>query len=137
MHWSDIPTQPSEKMLRQFAGLWLGVVLLAATWQGWQHGRWTLACMLGVLAVTIGGAGLFRPRLVRRVYVGLMIATFPMGWVISQMMLACLFFGVFAPLGFVFRAMGRDPLVLRKPECQSYWAVKPARPGPVRYFRQF
>lgn len=137
MRWSDIPTKPTENKLRQFTGLWLGLVSIAAGWQGWHHGRWTLACMLGVLAVTIGGVGLARPGLVRPVFVGLMFITFPIGWVISHLMLACLFYGVFAPLGLVFRAMGRDPLVLRKCNRDSYWIQRSLVLDTRRYFRQF
>ncbi len=46
----------------------------------------------------------------RWVYIGWMILAFPIGWTVSQVMLAVMFFGLFTPIGLVFRLIGRDPL---------------------------
>ena len=49
-----------------------------------------------------------------------------------------MFFGLFTPIGLVFRLIGRDPLQrARRAGVESYWAPKPA-PADVRsYFKQF
>ena len=66
-----------------------------------------------------------------------MLATFPIGWTVSRVILAILFYGVFTPVGVLFRLLGRDALGLQpKPAADTYWT--PRRTAEVRdYFRQF
>jgi hypothetical protein len=138
MRWSDIQLDPPRKTLRQFAGLWLVFFGWLALWELLGRGRTGLAAVFALLAVTIGPLGLTRPQWVRLIYVGWMVLAFPIGWTISQIMLAMMFFGVFAPIGLVFRLLGRDPLQrTRRPELESYWAPKPASADVARYFKQF
>jgi hypothetical protein len=138
MRWSDVTRAPTDRMLRQFAGLWLGFFLALAAWQGWWHERWGLAVGLAALAVTVGPLGMLWPRLVRPVYVTWMVLAFPVGWLVTHLGLALLFYGVFTPVGWVFRLAGRDALSLRKPAGrESYWESKPQVSDVRRYFRQF
>ena len=58
----------------------------------------------------IGLLGLLWPRVIRPVYVGWMVLAFPIGWTVSQAMLAVMFYGLFTPIGLLFRLIGRDPL---------------------------
>ena len=72
------------------------------------------------------------------IYVGWMIAAFPIGWTVSQVTLLILYFGLFAPIGLVFRLMGRDALERRRrPGIESYWTPKPAPANVRSYFKQF
>jgi hypothetical protein len=138
MRWSDIQFDPPRKTLRQFAGLWLVIFGGMALWQGLVRERAGLASILAVLALTIGPLGLARPDWMRRIYVGWMILAFPIGWTVSQVMLAVIFFGLFTPIGFLFRLLGRDPLHrTRRPELESYWEPKPTPTDLRRYFKQF
>jgi hypothetical protein len=138
MRWSDIQFDPPRKTLRQFAGLWLVSFGGMALWQGLVRERAGLASVLAVLALTIGPLGLARPDWMRRIYVGWMILAFPIGWTVSQVMLAVIFFGLFTPIGFLFRLLGRDPLHrIRRPELESYWAPKLTPTDLRRYFKQF
>jgi hypothetical protein len=138
MHWSDISFTPSTKTLRQFAGLWLLFFAGLAGWQYFRHDNRGLALALAILAVAAGLPGLVWPPAVRLLYVGSMILTFPIGWTVSRVVLAMLFYCLFAPVGLLFRVAGRDVLGLRRPEGQeSYWRPKPAAENVRRYFRQF
>jgi Saxitoxin biosynthesis operon protein SxtJ len=138
MRWSDIQFDPPRKTLRQFAALWLVCFGGMALWQALVRERAGLASILAVLALTISLLGLARPEWMRRIYVGWMILAFPIGWTVSQVMLAVMFFGLFTPLGLVFRLLGRDPLHrTRRPGLESYWAPKPAPTDLRRYFKQF
>jgi hypothetical protein len=66
-----------------------------------------------------------------------MIAAFPIGWTVSRVMLAVLFYGVFTPVAIVFRVIGRDLLGLRhRGSVETYWTVKPGVTDPRDYFRQ-
>ena len=138
MQWSDIPFKPDRKTLRQFAGLWLVVFGGIALWQALVRGRGSLGLSIGALALVVGLAGLTRPEWVRLIYIGWMVLAFPIGWTVSQVMLALMFYGLFTPIGLVFRLLGRDPLHrTRRPGVESYWTPKPAPAGPKSYFRQF
>jgi hypothetical protein len=102
------------------------------------RGRLWLGIILAVLAVTIGPLGLIRPTWIRFIYVGWMVLAFPIGWTISQIILAMMFFGLFMPIGFLFRLFKRDTLRQGyRPEFESYWEHKPV-PADLRYyFKQF
>jgi hypothetical protein len=138
MHWSDIPWNPPARTLRQFAGLFLVIVGAMGCWQAVGHDRLVAGVVLMGLAVVVGAVGLVRPVAVRWVYVGLMIVVFPVGWVVSRVILAFLFYGLFTPLALLFRVIGRDALRLRKPgEVSSYWRPKVMSTDAASYFRQF
>ena len=138
MQWSDIPRDPPPRMLRQFAGLWLLFFGLLAAWQAGSRDNPSAAVTLGVLAVAVGVPGLLRPALVRPVFVGAMIVSFPIGWLVSKILLAVVYYGLFTPIALVFRFTGRDVLARRRdPAATTYWKPKPAPADSRSYFRQF
>ena len=137
MQWSEVVAPPSFKKLRQFGGLWLVFFTALGVWRA-AHGHSGLAGPgLVALGIVVGGLGLLRPAAIRPIYTGWMIAAFPIGWTISKVMLAGLFYLVFTPVAVVFRLMGRDALRLRRREAvASYWSEHPKADIPD-YFRQF
>jgi hypothetical protein len=138
MHWSDIPFHPPSRTLRQFAGLWLLFFCGLALWQGLVRENTTAACLYGGLATVVGLAGMAHPPLIRPVFVACTIVTFPLGWVVSRLVLALVFYGLFTPLGVIFRLAGRDPLQLRYREGnETCWTPKPQAESVQSYFRQF
>jgi hypothetical protein len=138
MRWSDIPFSPPERMLRQFAGLWLAFFGGFAAWQGLVRGRPGLAASLAVVAVAVGGLGLARPAMIRPVFVGWMVLAFPVGWTVSLLLMGLVYFTLFVPVGLAFRLAGRDALRLRPgPGLSTYWVPRPDAPDVRRYFRQF
>jgi hypothetical protein len=138
MQWSDIQFDPPLKTLRGFAALWLLFFTGLACWQGFVRGRVVVAAILLIMALTIGPAGLLRPRLVRPIYVAWMVLAFPIGWTVSLVILAVIFYGIFTPVALIFRLIGRDVLSrAARPDRDTYWTPKPA-PASVRsYFDQF
>ena len=67
--------------------------------------------VLAALALTVGLLGLVRPRLLRPIYVGLDGPGLPDrldGLAADRS--ALMFYGLFTPIGLVFRLIGRDPL---------------------------
>jgi hypothetical protein len=136
MQWSDIQFNPSEKTLRQFAGLFLIVFSLLALVEVQFRHRPQLAVVYGALAVAIGPLGLLRPRIMRPIWVGWSVLAFPIGWVVSTVFLAVLYYAVFTPIGMVFRLTGRDTLALRRSDARTYWRTRPAARDKRAYFRQ-
>jgi hypothetical protein len=138
MRWSDIPRNPSDRTLRQFAGLCLLIFGGLAGWRLVQDGPTPLALVLGAAALGLGLPGLVRPRLLRPVFVGWMMLTFPIGWLMSQVILLLMFGLVITPIGLCFKAIGRDALGLRRTgPVTSYWRPKPMPVDVRRYFRQY
>jgi hypothetical protein len=137
MQWSDIQFRPPAKTLRQFAGLWRLFSGLAA-WEAFVRGHTNLAVALTVLALTIGPLGLALPQFIRPVFVAWMVLAFPIGWTVSQLILALIFYGLFTPISLIFRLIGRDPLHrTRQPALESYWTPKATPTDSRRYFKQF
>ena len=63
---------------------------------------------------------------------------YPIGYVVSHVLLAVVYFGVFTPVAVILRAMGKDAMERRwDPERQSYWIDRGAPRPKEDYFRQF
>jgi hypothetical protein len=127
----------TDRTLRQFAGLWLLILGGLAVWHGLLGDNLVVALVLGVLGVAVGVLGLATPRAIRPLFTGLMMLTYPIGWLVSRILLIVLFYGMFAPLAVLFRLIGRDALVRRRrPEGPSYWTAKPGATDVRSYLRQ-
>ncbi len=137
MQWSDIPFSPSPKTLRQFALLWVVFFGGLAAWEGLAKERGIVSGLLLALAATVGGIGLVQPRLIRPVFVGWMVLAFPIGWTVSLVLLALIYYGLFFPIGLALRLARHDPLGLRvTSDRSSYWSTRSATAS-RQYFRQF
>jgi len=130
LNWS-----PDTRMLRQFGWMAcaIGLLVAAFVWEGWAS---IAAAGVGVFS---GLASLARPSLNRPLFLGLSIVTYPIGLVVSTVVLVVLFYGVVTPIGLLLRLFGHDPLTRRfdRQGTSSYWApARPARPN-EDYFRQY
>jgi Saxitoxin biosynthesis operon protein SxtJ len=137
MRWADLPLNPSARMLRQFAVLWILVFGGLALWHGVVRHDSTTGVVLAVVAATAGPVGLIAPTAIRPVFVAWMVLVFPIGWTVSRLMLLLLFAGIVTPVAVFFRLTGRDALGLkRRTQVSTYWTNKPAAPDVASYFRQ-
>jgi hypothetical protein len=143
----QIDWNPDRRTLRQFGFIALGGfgLLAAAAWfevllfsAGLGAARAPLALTLAGLGLLAALCSLLAPGANRWLYVGLTCLSFPIGWVVSQLVLVALFFLIFAPIGLALRWSGRDPLQRsREPGRPSYWVpAHPPRPS-QSYFKQF
>ena len=140
MQLSDIPWQPSARMLRQFAGLFVIFCGGLGCWETLVRNRPLLGMGLVIASAIVGAVGLLAPMMLRPLFVGWIILVCPVGWLVSRLTLAILFFGLFTPLALIFRIAGRDPLTLRTGMGRStdtYWESRPASRDVRAYFRQF
>jgi hypothetical protein len=66
-----------------------------------------------------------------------MAVSMPIGLVVSWLLLALLFYGMFTPVGLFFRLIGRDALCRRyRPDLDTYWAPKAGARDVRSYLRQ-
>ena len=138
MMWSDVDFQPSPHKLRSFGGMFFCFASLLAAWQGWAHERWVIAGFLFAAGVMVASACVFKVSLVRPLYIGMMVASFPMGWLTSLVLLATVYLALVTPLAVLFRCLGRDPLRLRpSPHRTTFLELKPAPANKETYFRPF
>lgn len=134
--WSEVIAPPTARVLRQFAGLWLACLLGLTAWRLWHSQTGLRTDILAAAGLVIGGLGLCYPRAVRWVYTACMVVTFPIGVVVSQLVLAAIFYIVFTPVALLFRLAGRDVLQVRRRATPSYWTARPTAQKNEDYLRQ-
>ena len=138
MNWADIDLNPSSRILRQFAAAWLLMLGAIGVNQWLLRGHPRIGIVLLAIAVVVGTIGLLRPQSIRALFVACTVATFPIGWVVSQVMLLTLFAFVITPVALLFKIRGRDRLWRKRaPERPTYWKPKTPVQDVRRYLRQY
>jgi len=133
----DINWKPSNRDLRVFSGLqWVFFGIIATSvWR--RHAAPEIALAIVAVSTVLTIVGLAAPRAIRPVYVGWMVAVFPIGWLVSHAILAAVYFLVFTPIGWLMRLFGNDPMERQwDPAATTYWKPRGAPPDANRYFRQ-
>ena len=137
MKWSDLPLNPTPRMLRQFSGAWLLAFAGLAMHRALVGHNPVVAMVLAAVAL-LGLIGLARPVLMRWLFIAATVITFPIGWLVSQVVLFLMFLLVITPVAFLMRLGGRDNLQLKRPpENVSLWKQRPERTEPGRYLKQY
>ena len=135
----QINRDPSRRQLNQFGFVWLGFVALFGVIAWFKLGSPGLARGLWLAAVLVPVVGWSVPAFMRLVFVGMSYLAWPIGFVVSHLVLAAVFYLVLTPIGLIMRLFGYDPM--RRGfdrEAASYWVERPAAAAePRRYFRQF
>jgi hypothetical protein len=139
---------PSRRHLRVFGagalvvfgalGTWLffshrvfGLELSQSTGEALAYALWALAAFSGILAAAA-------PAALRPLYIAMAAVSLPVGWLVSHMVLAVVYYGILTPIGLALRFCGRDPLCRKfDPHAPSYWADRPPARNVKSYFRQF
>ena len=131
-----INPDPGNRQLAVFALAWLALLGRAA-WVLAARGHAGAAAVVGVAAAAVPLCGLVNRALVRAVYLGTSRATYPVGLVVSHILLGLVYYGVLTPVGLVLRLTGHDPLGRRFDRAApSYWRRRAAAPDTAAYFRQ-
>ena len=130
MNW-----HPTDRQLRQFGVI--GLVMLPLLGWLWSSGVLGIG-ILAAVGLALAMLGLTYPQSLRPIFVGLSLVSLPLGWVVSELTLLVLFYGLFLPIGLLLRLLGRDPLD-RKFDAQasSYWQPKKPPADVASYFRRW
>ena len=132
-----IQWNPERKQLRQFAGIWFPAFCALVGWSiARKTGHWHEVEVGWAIAGILSIAGLVYPSLIRPIFVGLILLTYPIGWVVSYVLLGVIFYGVVTPIGMILRLTGHDPLQLKAPLGNSLWKSPVGKTDPARYLRQ-
>lgn len=134
----EINWNPSRKELKAFSLL---LIVFFAIVAGLAHRRGAstgAALLIACGGAVVGVAGLVFPKFIHIVYVVWMAAVSPIGMIVSNVVLALVFFGVVCPIGLLSRLTGRNALQLGfDREARTYWNVRKPITNPRRYFRQY
>ncbi len=130
MNWN-----PTDRQLRQFGGISLiALPLLGWIWSSWHP---QVVLVLAGIGVSLAIIGMVYPKALKPLFLGLTIAAVPIGMVLGELAMLLIFFGIFFPIGMIFRLLKRDRLKLKfEPEAESYWSLKKQPNGPASYYRQ-
>lgn len=98
---------------------------------GARNGVWAAGAVLTAAYFAV-------PQLRRPLYVGMSAAVYPIGWLLSHVILLTVFLFVVTPTALLLRMLRRDPLQRRfDPSAPSYWVPHQPAGDPRRYFQQF
>jgi hypothetical protein len=143
----EINFNPDTKTLRQFgviAFVGFGILAALAYYEklifsfGLGEARIpvvTTFAALGSIALVLS---LVAPKANRILYVGMTLLAFPIGFVLSYVIMGTLFFLIIGPIALAFRLFGRDSMHRDyDPSAPSYWS--PAKPPRDKesYFHQY
>ena len=139
MSLTEINWHPSRKELRTFAI----IALIAATLVALLLWRFKgLGIRWGAVIISLGVAILLSSfvwfKVTRVIYLGFILATLPIGLLMSFLLLATFYFGILTPLALLFRLIGRDTLHRKfDPETKSHWITHQKPDNLDRYYNQF
>jgi len=130
---------PSRRELNLFGFIWMGFFLLVAGGLWLKLHAPSVPVALAALAVAVPVLGWAAPSFMRVVYVGLSYMAWPIGFVVSHVLLGAVYYLLVTPIGLIMRAAGYDPMHRRfDPEAPSYWIERDgSERDPRSYFRQF
>jgi len=130
---------PSRETLAQFGWISLiGFPLVGAVFTFGFGAAPTVLWVLAAVGVLTFVASRIEPRFVAPIYVGLMLVTLPIGIVVSTVMMALIFYGMFLPTGVLFRLFGKDRITKRPdPELPTYWHERGAPRAATSYYRLY
>lgn len=144
----DLNLHPDRRLLRGFGWIALGFFGLLGGVVYWKksilgiHLEPDSARLASGILWGVGGLSgllsLVRPEWNRFLFVGMSLLAFPIGFVLSHVILAIIFFGIITPVGLAFRVIGRDPLHRKLDRnAVSYWITHKPVESIERYFRQY
>jgi len=129
---------PSRKELRQFAVLQVAFFAIIATMLHRRGTDISTAMLIVGLSAVVGLIGWFVPAFMRIIYIVWMAAVFPIGWTVSHLLLAMVYYLVVTPLSLLMRLCGRDPIQRTfDHSAKTYWQPRPVSSPTKRYFRPF
>ena len=138
MRLIQIDHNPSRRQLAVFGVTWLAVFGVVGGIVLKTSESLPVATAVWAFAVALPIVGWFVPSFLRIVYVSMACAAFPIGFVVSHLMMATVYYGVLTPIGVVMRLFGYDPINRHFDQSdETYWRPRSQENSLNTYFRQF
>jgi len=143
----ELNFDPTSKQLRQFGMIGLfAFPLLGWLFSGkppvtdfaaWEPKQTKIFLGFCAAAIAFGAFAFTKPSLLKWVFIAASVITFPIGFVLGEIVMLLIFVIAFVPTSLVFRWIGRDSLdrTLDR-DAESYWVEKPQAKDASSYFRQ-
>ncbi len=134
----EINRNPSRRELAWFGAIFALFFAIVGALVRWQFDAPRAGNVVWIAAGTVTVLYYALPPVRRLLYLAWMYLAFPIGWVVTHVVLAAVYYVLFTVTGLLMRALGRDPLHRRfEPETPSYWVEHRPDTDRNRYFRQF
>ena len=135
----EIDWNPKDKQLQNFGKIALVatavISLLLYLLKGVAIQWLSIILTFGIIIFIIS---LISLKLTKLIYLGMILLTLPIGFMVSFILLAAFYFLLLTPLGFIFRLIGRDPLCRNfDVNAKSYWLSRHPPKSLEQYFHQF
>ena len=139
MFLTEINWHPSRRELRTFALIaFIAAIVVALLFYKFGGLGFLWIGGVFVLGAVVLLSSFVSLRLTRLIYLGSIIATLPIGLLISFLLLATFYFGIITPLALIFRLISRDALCRKFDRgVESYWISHRQPDNLDRYFDQF
>lgn len=135
----DLNLKPDDKTVRDFGWISAGACIILAVIL-YFTGKLPAGICLSIVGFGIITwiSSIVWLAVTRWIYITLTVVTFPIGMVVSFIVLAIFYYLIITPTGIIFRLIGRD-ILCRKWPCnqESYWIKHKKTDDIERYFRQF
>ncbi len=116
---------PSNRSFGLLFALVFALIGAYGLWRGRSFQMWWLGLSGGTLVVVLVNPALLAPLNRAWMRLGEILNK-----IVSPIVLAVMFYGVFVPTGIVMRLVGRDPMTRRfDPRARTYWKER-SPPGP-------
>ena len=133
-----ITWHPSPNQLRVFALVQVLFFALISMFITRHSGSWQGAGIVMACSATIAVVGVCVPGIIRFVYVAWMAALFPVALTVSFILMALIFYLLFAPIGLMMKLVGRDPMYRKLDvSADSYWIRREQKREEAAYFKQY
>src|ERR1700722_15014896 len=113
----EAPVSSNRSFGLTFAGAFAALGAISLWRGGLERGAWELGLAVGLLVVAAFAPGILAPLNRAWAWIGR-----GLNHVVTPLLIIVLFYGVVTPVGLAMRAVGKDPLRLRRdPQSSSYW----------------
>lgn len=134
----EFDKNPSPSILRWFGLIQSAAIAVIGGIVWWRFQAPTVAYGIWGFAVAFLLAFYAIPPLRRSLYLGAMYVTYPIGFVVSHLVLGFIYYVVFTGIGLALWICGYDPLHRRFDRtAKTYWINRRENRPAQSYFRQF
>jgi hypothetical protein len=134
----EINKNPSRKELLWFGLLFLLFFGIIGGLSYWKFQAPAVARWIWIGDAVVSCIYFICPPIRRPLYLGWVYAAYPIGFVVSYLVMVAIYYVVITPIGLVMRLAGRD--ILNRSfdaDAESYWSAHDGSGDQERYFRQF